>query len=61
MPYSKLWVQIAFLLVNYTACVWGINRFVYERDVALLINCFWALYHCFVLSFIFYFNEGEEP
>jgi hypothetical protein len=29
----------------------------YEREPAVLVNGFWALYHFLLLSGIFYFNE----
>ncbi|MFC1479935.1 glycosyltransferase family 2 protein [Candidatus Omnitrophota bacterium] len=60
IPYLHLWPQLSLLTVNYIAIVWGVNRFIYEREPAILINCFWALYHCFILSSVFYFNEASE-
>ena len=57
LPYSKMIPQLFFLLLSFSAGIWGINRFLYERDAALLINSFWALYHGFMLSSILYFNE----
>jgi cellulose synthase (UDP-forming) len=60
MPYRRLWPQLSLMTLNYIACIWGLNRFVYERDVALLINCFWAIYHCGIFSSIFYFNQERE-
>jgi cellulose synthase (UDP-forming) len=61
VAYSKLWPQILLLLCNYVAIVWGINRFIYERNLAIIINCFWAFYHFLLLSSIFYFNEKIIP
>jgi len=60
IPYFKLWPQITMIFLNFIAVTWGINRFIYEREPAVLVNGFWALYHFTVLSSIFYFNE-EEP
>ena len=61
ISYVRLWPQLGILALSYVALVWGANRFVYEREPAILINCFWAVYHCFVLSSIFYFNrQGIE-
>ena len=60
IPYPKLWPQMTMMFLSFIAVIWGINRFIYEREPALLVNGFWALYHFVVLSSIFYFNE-EEP
>lgn len=60
LPYSRLWPQLLFLLLNYMALVWGINRWYYERDFSVLINCIWAFYHFLVMSSLFYFNVGSE-
>ncbi len=59
IPYLKLWPQIAMILLNFIAIVWGINRFIYEKEPAVLVNGFWALYHFMGLSAIFYFNEED--
>ena len=60
IPYLKLWPQITMIFLNFIAVTWGVNRFIYEREPAVLVNGFWALYHFMLLSSIFYFNE-EEP
>lgn len=57
IPYFRLWPQLSILAISYGAMVWGFNRFIYEREPAILINSFWAAYHCFVLSSVFYFNR----
>ena len=57
IAYIRLWPQMTLLSLNFIAVVWGINRFIYEREPAILVNAFWALYHFIVLSGIFYFNE----
>lgn len=56
-PYIKLWPQLTFMLLNFIAAAWGINRFIYEREPAILVNGFWAFYHFGILSSIFYFNQ----
>ena len=61
IPFYKLWPQLLLLSANYVAIIWGINRFAYELDSAILINCFWAFYHTLVLSSIFYFNSDIKP
>lgn len=58
VPYYRLWPQLSILCINYFAFVWGLNRFAYEREAAILVNCFWAGYHCLVLSSVFYFNSA---
>ncbi len=60
LPYIRLWPQLVMLTLNFVAFVWGLNRFIYERQLAVLVNGFWAFYHFMVLSGIFYLNE-EEP
>ena len=60
VSYLRLWPQLSLLALNYIAIVWGVNRFIYEREPAILINCFWALYHCFILSSVFYFNRDPK-
>lgn len=60
MPYIRLWPQLGFMALNFIAFVWGINRFVYERDPSIIANSFWAFYHFAVLSSIFYFNRKQE-
>jgi len=62
LPYLKLWPQLGMLYLSFIALVWGVNRFVYERDIAILVNGFWVLYHFLILSSVFYFNgaKGEK-
>ncbi|MFA6636689.1 MAG: glycosyltransferase family 2 protein [Candidatus Omnitrophota bacterium] len=60
VPYIRLWPQLVILLVSYCSVVWGFNRFIYEKEPAILVNIFWAAYHCLVLSSIFYFNRAES-
>ncbi|HPQ81626.1 MAG TPA: glycosyltransferase [bacterium] len=57
MPWLSLWPQFAFMFLNFTALVWGINRFWYEREISIIVNCVWALYHFVIMCGIFYFNE----
>jgi cellulose synthase (UDP-forming) len=61
IPYITMWPQLLLLLLNYIAIIWGINRFLYEREPAIIINSFWAFYHCMVLSSVFYFNQADGP
>lgn len=60
LPYLRLWPQLIMIFLNFIAFVWGTNRFIYEREPAVLVNGFWALYHFAVLSGIFYFNEEKK-
>jgi len=60
ISYFRLWPQMTIIILSYISIIWGINRFVYEREPALLINGFWALYHLLALSSIFYFNEDAK-
>jgi cellulose synthase (UDP-forming) len=62
MSYLSLWPQLAFFYLNFAAFVWGLNRFYYERDFSLIVNCFWVLYHFLIMMSVFYFNEDlPEP
>jgi cellulose synthase (UDP-forming) len=60
VPYIRLWPQLGILLISYCSVVWGLNRFIYEKEPAILVNIFWAAYHCLVLSSVFYFNRAES-
>ncbi len=62
LPLTALWPQIGASLLNFGALVWGINRYIYEREPvdALLANSFWCMYHFLVLSTVIYFNKPEE-
>jgi cellulose synthase (UDP-forming) len=57
LSYFRLWPQLAMLGLNFIALIWGVNRFIYEKNMAILVNGFWALYHFLVLSSVFYFNR----
>lgn len=59
IPYIKLWPQIGMIFLCFIAVIWGINRFIYERNIAILVNAFWTFYHFVLLCGIFYFNEGK--
>ncbi len=59
MPYWRLWPQIVMMMANFIALVWGANRFIYEQDMALVVNSFWGLYHFLLLCGMFYFNEEQ--
>ncbi len=61
LPLTALWPQLTFLLLNFSALVWGLNRFYYEREPSVLINCLWVVYHWVIMMFIFYFNAPEAP
>jgi len=57
ISYLRLWPQFSLIFLAFISVVWGVNRFIYEREAAILVNSFWTMYHCFVLSSIFYFNQ----
>jgi cellulose synthase (UDP-forming) len=59
IPYYLLWPQMSMLFLNFIAFVWGINRFVYEHSAAVAVNGFWTIYHCALLSSVFYFNAAQ--
>ncbi|MCQ9206721.1 MAG: glycosyltransferase [Omnitrophica bacterium] len=59
IPYFRLWPQLTFIFLNIIAAIWGFNRFIYEREPAVLVNGFWAFYHFALLSSIFYFNDED--
>jgi cellulose synthase (UDP-forming) len=45
------------------AITWGVNRLIYEPApvLALVVNCFWCLYHLAILSTsVLYFNHPRE-
>ncbi len=57
ISYLRLWPQFTLVFLCFISVVWGLNRFIYERETAILVNSFWTMYHCVVLSSIFYFNQ----
>lgn len=59
IPYKHLWPQLSLFILSFIALVWTVNRFIYERNPALIINGVWTLYHCGILSSILYFNETD--
>ena len=60
IPYWKLWPQLSFMCINLAAVTWGVNRFIFEKEPALLVNSFWVLYHFAAFSCIFYFNQESK-
>jgi cellulose synthase (UDP-forming) len=59
MSYVSLWPQIFMIFLNFIAFTWSINRFIYERNVAVLVNGIWTLYYFAILCSIFYFNTPD--
>jgi cellulose synthase (UDP-forming) len=57
ISFLKFWPQITIIILSFISIVWGINRFVYELNYAILINCFWAFYHMLILSAVFLFKR----
>lgn len=57
VPYYRLWPQLLVAYIGFGAAVWGLNRYIYQREPAILVNAFWALYQAALLSSIFYFNR----
>ncbi|MDO8663084.1 MAG: glycosyltransferase [Candidatus Omnitrophota bacterium] len=53
----RLWPQFTLVFLCFIAVIWGLNRFIYEREAAILVNSFWTMYHCIILSSVFYFNQ----
>jgi len=60
LGYLSIWPQIFMIFLNFIAFTWGINRFFYERDAAVLVNGIWTLYYFAVLCSVFYFNVAED-
>jgi len=60
LPYFRLWPQLAMVYLSFIALVWGVNRFIYEKNMAILVNSFWTLYHFLILSSVFYFNKEKQ-
>lgn len=62
LPLRRLWPQLGTALLCFGALVWGLNRLYYEREpvAAILMNCFWCLYHFLILSTVIYFNHPLE-
>jgi cellulose synthase (UDP-forming) len=60
VSYWVLWPQLLFWLVNYAVFVWGLTKFYYSKNVAVLINAFWVFYHFIFFSSLFYFNARKR-
>jgi len=58
--YRNLWPELLLWLINYIALIWGINRFLFERNFSLGINLVWITYHFILLSSIFYFRVPQR-
>lgn len=62
LPLRALWPQLLLASACAFSLAWGVLRIYYEREpfAALLVNCFWCLYHLLILSLVLYFNFSEE-
>jgi cellulose synthase (UDP-forming) len=63
LPLTGLWPQVLLCLLCVAAITWGVNRLIYEPApvLALVVNCFWCLYHLAILSTsVLYFNHPRE-
>jgi len=58
--YLNIWPQILMIFINFIAFTWGMNRFFYERNTAVLVNGVWVLYYFAVLCSVFYFNTAQD-
>ncbi len=59
LSYGRLWPQLSLMFINFTAAVWGVNRFIVEREPTVIVSAFWVFYYFFLFSSIFYFNETD--
>ena len=59
VSYKVLWPQITIWAINLSAVTWGLNRFYYERNAAILVNVLWITYHLVLFSMVFFFNEED--
>lgn len=59
VPYTTLWPQVLFWTISLAAITWGVNRFIYSFSAAIAVNVIWITYHFFLISSLFYFNEGQ--
>lgn len=61
LSYFSLLPQLSLFLLNYIALIWGIERLSRDNDWPLIVNCFWAFYHCLIMLGVFYFNASPKP
>lgn len=59
IPFLYLWPYLIMIGLNIAAIVYGIIR-LEDSPYAISVNIFWAFYHLFILSKIFYFNQMPE-
>jgi len=58
MPFMRLWPYHLMLALNITAVISGVYRIYSGEDIyAISVNIFWALYHSFILSHIYFLNR----
>jgi cellulose synthase (UDP-forming) len=64
LPLKLLWPQLSMLGLNLLAVGWGIRQIVViqnlSQELAIWVNILWALYHCYMLSYVFKFNQDFE-
>ncbi|MFC1693104.1 glycosyltransferase [Candidatus Latescibacterota bacterium] len=61
MPFFRLWPYHVMIVLNISAVAYGINRIYFGEDpYALSVNIFWALYHLFILSHIYFLNRTPK-
>jgi cellulose synthase (UDP-forming) len=62
LPLHALWPQLILAVLCFFSLVWGLLRLYYEREPvsALVVNCFWCLYHGLILSSVLYFNFSQR-
>jgi cellulose synthase (UDP-forming) len=64
LPLQALWPQLGMLALSLLAAGWGVGRMVVSQnlvqELAGFTNIFWALYHCYLLSYVFTFNQDFE-
>ncbi|MGM0442208.1 MAG: glycosyltransferase family 2 protein [Elusimicrobiota bacterium] len=61
MSFLSLWPYHIMILLNILAVSSGFFRIYNGEDIyALGVNIFWAVYHIFILSHIYYFNRVTE-
>lgn len=59
VPFAKLWPWHLAILLNLVAILIGIGK-IGSNTYAISVNMFWASYHIFILSHIYYYNRTPK-
>ena len=53
------WPQVLIMFISFSACIWGVNRAIYEKEYlfAIISNLFWSFFNFFNLFFAVFLGK----